>query len=254
MFPFDIFEQAFQGNWVAWFGIGTSIVGFALFCFLFILWLKLPQFAKAGFINNLIGKRPVVLECYENKKVRFQLPQILRSGLALAKGAWYVPTKLFSGSKEELSDAERQSLNAVYSGDGCPAGLYLNYSVQAQVTNPELVMIMQHEIEIQKLQNGEPVRIKRDLFFAAMGHVKDEYIQLSPMNLQFPLDIRALKTLLPKSLSKSELTEQENRIRDDVRKNMGGLGLGGLGVVLVLLSVISVIMGVILLLKTFGVF
>jgi hypothetical protein len=222
-----------------------------MFLFLLILWLKLPQYAKRGFINNLIQHRPVVLECYENKKVVFQIPQMFRNGLAYLKGVWFIPPKLWAGSGEDLKDAERQALNSVYTGDGCPAGLYVNYSIQAQISNPELLVVVQHERAIQKLGAKDAVRIPKDVFIAALNSIKDKDVQLSPMNLDLPLDIRGLKTVLPKSLSKSELAEQENRIRQDVRQQTSGVGSNG---IVILLLVVTLILGVVSLLKQFGVF
>ena len=120
-FPFDIFTRLFEGDWIAWTTLIFFIVIVGLASFLIILWWKLPQFAKAGFINNLIAHRPVILECYENKKVVFQIPQMFRNGLAYLKGAWFIPPKLWATAGEDLKDAERQAINAIYSGDGCPA-------------------------------------------------------------------------------------------------------------------------------------
>jgi hypothetical protein len=251
-FPFDIFQRLFEGDWIAWTTLAFFIVIVGLVSFLIILWWKLPQFAKAGFINNLIAHRPVVLECFENKKVVFQIPQMFRNGLAYLKGAWFIPPKLWVSSADDLKAAERQAVNAVYSGDGCPAGLYVNYSIQSQVANPELLVIVQHERELKRLSAKDPIEIDKELFIAALRHIKDKSVQLQPMNLDLPIDIRDLKTMLPKSLSKSELAEQENRIRQDVRQD-AGFG-GNKSTVLVILIVISVILGVVSLLHDFKVF
>jgi hypothetical protein len=248
--PLDLLTQALEGNWVAWFGIAIFIVAFGMFVFLVILWLKLPDYAKKGFINNLVGKRPVVLEFFENKKISFLIPQMFRNGLAFFKGAWFIPPKLWVG-EADLKGAERQALNAVYSGDGCPAGLYLNYSVQAQIFNPELVTIIEHEQIIQRLGKNDPVKVKKEIFQKALDYIKDEYVQLSPMHLDLPLNIEGLKTLLPQSLSKSQLAEQENRIRQDVRQQLGGVGQN---TIVLLLLVVSIILGVVGLLKQFGLF
>jgi hypothetical protein len=251
-FPFDIFTRLFEGDWIAWMCLVMFIVGVGLVSFLIILWWKLPQFAKAGFINTIIGHRPVVLECFENKKVKFQIPQIFRNGLAYMKGAWYIPPKLWASASEDLKEAERQAINAVYSGDGCPAGLYVNYSIQSQVSNPELLVVVQHEREIKRLSEKDPVLIDKELFIAALRHIKDKHVQLQPMNLDLPLDIRALRTMLAKSLSKSELNEQENKIRQDVR---GDAAFGGnKSTILTILIVVSVILGIVSLLHDYKVF
>jgi hypothetical protein len=251
-FPFDIFTRLFEGDWIAWTTLALFIVVVGLACFLIILWWKMPQFAKAGFINNLIAHRPVVLECFENKKVVFQIPQLFRNGLAYQKGAWYIPPKLWATAGEDLQQAEREAINAVYSGDGCPAGLYVNYSIQSQVANPELLVVIQHERTIKKLADKDPIQIDKELFIAALRHIKDKYIQLHPMNLTLPINIRDLKTMLSKSLSKSELAEQENRIRQDVRQD-AAFG-GNKTTVLVILLVISVIIGIVSLLHDYKVF
>jgi len=251
-FPFDIFTRLFEGDWIAWTTLIFFIVIVGLVSFLIILWWKLPQYAKAGFINDVFAHRAVFLECFENKKIRFLLPQLFRNGLAYLKGAWFIPPKLWAKAGDDLKDAERQAINAVYSGEGCPAGMYVNYSIQAQVANPELLVVVQHEKTIKKLSDGDPVLVEKELFIAALRHIKDKYVQLEPMNLNLPLDIRGLKDMLPKSLSKSELAEQENRIRQDVRQD-NAFG-GNKSTVLVILIVISVIIGIVGLLHDFKVF
>jgi hypothetical protein len=251
-FPFDIFTRLFEGDWIAWTTLIFFIVIVGLVSFLIILWWKLPQYAKAGFINDVFAHRAVFLECFENKKIRFLLPQLFRNGLAYLKGAWFIPPKLWAKAGDDLKDAERQAINAVYSGEGCPAGMYVNYSIQAQVANPELLVVVQHEKTIKKLSDGDPVLVEKELFIAALRHIKDQYVQLEPMNLNLPLDIRGLKDMLPKSLSKSELAEQENRIRQDVRQD-NAFG-GNKSTVLVILIVISVIIGIVGLLHDFKVF
>ena len=251
-FPFDIFQRLFEGDWIAWMAVALFIVVVACFALIIIVWWKMPQFAKAGFLNNLFAHRPVVLECFENKKVIFQIPTLFRNGLAYLKGAWYIPPKLWASAGEDLKAAEREAINAIYSGDGCPAGLFLNYSIQSQVANPELLVIVQHERELKKLSEKDPILISKELFIAALNHIKDTTIQLHPMNLDLPIDIRGLKTMLPKSLSKSELAEQENRIRQDVRQD-AAFG-GNKSTVLVVLLVVTVILGLVNLLKSLKVF
>ena len=250
--PLDIFTQAWQGNWVAWFAIALFICVVGAFSFVIILWWKLPQFAKKAFINNTVGgHRPTVAECYENRLVKFQIPQIFRSGLSYDKGAWYLYPKTWATSSEELTAGEREVLNAIYTIQGAPSAFYLNYSIQAQAINPELVAICQHEAELNKLRQDQPVKIKKELFIEALQLIKDDYIQLKPMFLHFPLDIKGIKTMLPKSLSKSELGEQENRIRQDVRANMGGFGSN----ILMKLGIVAIaVMDIVLLLKSFNVF
>jgi len=66
-----------------------------------------------------------------------------------------------------------------------------------------------------------------------------------------PIDIKNLRTMMPKSLSKSELAEQENRIKRDVREQTAGLNLQ---IVIVIIGVIGVIIGVVGLLKQFAIF
>lgn len=130
--------------------------------------------------------------------------------------------------------------------------MYLNYSIQAAVTNPELVVVVQHERTIKKLGDKEPVLIEKELFIAALNHIPDKFVQLEPMNLNLPLDVRDLKNMLPKSLSKSELQEQEYKIRQDVRQE-AAFG-GNKSTVLVILLVVSVIIGIVSLLHDYKVF
>jgi hypothetical protein len=250
MFPFDIFDQAFQGNWVAWFGIILTIITFGILVFLIILWVKLPKYAKIAFVNNLVGHRPTVAECYENRLVKFLIPKMFRNGLMIAKHQWFVPYQLWASAGEDLTDAERQTVNAVYSIEGGP-GFYLNYSIQAGVVNPELVVLMQHERALQRLGSKEPVLIKKERFIEALNFIEDKEIQLSPMSLNLPLDIPNIRTMMPKSLSKSQWIEQENKIRQDVLEGQKGLNLQ---TVILVVAAVGVIVGIVALLHDFHLF
>lgn len=250
--PLDLFWQALAGNWVAWFAISLTGVVLVLICSIIIAWHFLPQYARAGLINNTVGhNRPTIAELYENKRLVFRLPQLLRSGLGYLKGVWFIFPKAWALSQEELTKAERDLVNSVCTIEGSQSAFYFNLSVQAQVVNPEMLAVIQHQKELQSLVDGQVVKVKKSLFFEALKQMKDDYVQLQPMHLEYPTDIKELRTMLPKSLSKSELAEQENRIRQDVREEKGGFNLQ---IVLVLIGVVSVILGIVTLLKLFGVF
>jgi hypothetical protein len=252
--PLDLFWQALAGNWVAWFAIILCALALGMLVFLIILWLKLPQFAKAAFINNTVGgNKPTIAQCYENKRVVFTNPKLYRSGLAYDKRAgWFLFPKAWATSDVDLSYKERQLLGAVYTIDGTQSAFYLNLSVQASVSNPELLALFEHETQIKALADpNAPLRVKTDYFRQALSLIKDEYIQIRPMHLNLPIDIKGLKTMLPKALPQSEMAEQENRIRDDLRREKQGLNLQ---VVIVILGVISVVVGIVGLLKLLNVF
>jgi hypothetical protein len=251
-FPFDIFDQLMSGNWVAWACLALFIVVVALMCGLLFLWLKLPQFAKAAFVNNTVGgNRPMILELYENRRAKFITPNLLRSGLGHTKDAWFLFPKLWATGAEELTVAERDMLNSVCTLDGTQAALYANLAIQAQVMNPLLLAVLQHEETLRAWSKPDSiVMIKKSILIEVLTKMKEDTVNLHPI-LNLPVDVKNLRTTLQKSLSKSELMEQENRIKDDIRHERGsGLNLQS---VAILFSVISVIMSLVILLKLFGV-
>jgi hypothetical protein len=237
MFPFDILEQAFQGNSVAWEAMFFGIFSVALFFFIIVLWWKMPQLAKSQFINNTIGgQKPTMVQCYDNKRVRFFNPTLMRSGFATSKGAVYIFPKTWIGA-DELPPAERDIFNSVYTMDGTQSSLFLNYSIQAGVMNPGLVAMIEHEKKMQQLKPGSPVNVKRTDLLKILNMIKDETIQLSPLYFSFPIsDIRNLKSWLPKSMSKSNFAEYENKIRQDERGNKEGLDKSFLIIILLLVQ------------------
>jgi len=250
--PLDIFWQAYQGNWVAWFAIGLFGVCAGLFMLIIVAWFwKMPQYAKAGFINNLWGgNKPTIGELYENKRLVFRCINLFRSGIGYLKGVWFLFPKAWATSQEELTKAESDLLNSVCTIDGTQSAFYLNQSVQAQVCNPELLAVFQHAEELQELTKKK-IQVKKEVFIEALQKMSDKFVELQPVHLQLPIDIKNLRTMMPKSLSKSELAEQENRIKRDVREQTSGLNLQ---IVIVIIGVIGVIIGIVGLLKLFAIF
>lgn len=253
MFPFDIFEQAFQGNWVAWYGIGTTIGIVALFVLIIIVWWKMPQLAKSQFINNTIGGgRPTVAQCHDDKKVRFMNPEMFSHGFAYFKGLVYIPIKQWISSNESLKQTTQSLVSTVYNIEGTHSPFFINYAASSALMNPELVAMIQHEEELQGKGFDETVEVDRNLFINVLSKIKDPKIRIKPMYLTFPLeDIRKLKQILPKSLSKSEFREFENKVRQDERNNQTGLGSAKIAI---LLTVITMMVSIVTLLKVMGVF
>lgn len=250
MFPFDILEQAFQGNGVAWYAIIFGILAVAMVSFNIFLWWKMPQLAKAMFINNTIGgNKPTMAQCYDTKRVKFFNPQVLRSGMAVLKNSLYIFPKAWAGA-DDLTPSERDIFNAVYSIDGTQSAFFVNYALQAGVLNPGLVAYIEHEKLLQQLKPGQPVMVDKKEFIDVLNVLEEDKIQIAPLHFSFPIsDIRNLKTWLSKSLSKSNFVELEYKIRQDERGDKEGLNLQ---TIIVFLVVISLFVSIITLVKTLG--
>lgn len=254
MFPFDILEQAFQGNPVAWYCIALGIVMLILLVMMLIVWWKMPQISKSQFWNNLTGgAKPTVAQCHEDKYVRFINPIIHSGGFAYFKGLVYIPLKQWlNGDNEDLSSEIKDIVNSVYSMEGTPSKLYLNYAKSAAIINPEVAAYIQNEKALQKLHESQKVEIDKAKFIAFLQAIPDKRVIIEPLNLNFPIsDVRKLKEYMPKSVSKSDFVEFENKIRQDERGDKRGMGSG---TILVLLLVILLILNGVGLLKQFGVF
>lgn len=254
MFPFDILEQAFQGNPVAWYCIGFGIVFVILLVLILVVWWKMPQISKSQFINNLTGGfKPTIAQCHEDKRVRFINPLLYSSGFAYFKGAVYIPLKQWlTGDDKDISTAIKEITTTVYGLEGTQSAFYINYAKSAAIVNPEVAAYIENEKALSKLQTDRVARIDRRRFIEFLQGIKDESIILKPLFLNFPIsDVRKLKEYLPKSLSKSDFVEFENRIRADERASKKGAGSGG---IVVLLLIILLIVSGIGLLKQFGVF
>jgi hypothetical protein len=251
MFPIDILEQAFQGNPVAWYCIGGSIVLVAFVCLDIFIWHKLPQLAKSQLVNSLRGNNPTVAQCYEDKTVRFFNPTIHRIGYFFAKGALYLTPKMWNTAETDLDLSEQNLLNAVYRMEGSQSALFFNYSISAAMVNPALVAMIEHEKELQQLKRGSPVNIPKSRLISVLESIPDQVIQAEPINFSFPIsDMRRLKSYLPKSLSKSNFMELENKIRQDERGNKEGFN-GQTIMLILLLALIGI--SALSVLKQFGV-
>lgn len=242
-FPFDLFTQMFQGNWVAWacFGFGAGVI--ALVLVLLLLWWKMPAYAKAGVKNELFHHNPVVMECYENKKIKFHTPTLTHSGIAY-DGAFFLWPKLWAKAGEELSESNRQILNSVYTIDGSTNALYLNYAVQASVANPELAFMLERERDVQNLAKGETLKVSKQVFLNMLHEIPDgDSVQLEPMYLNFPLDIPELRTKLQKALPKSILDEIKFKIKEMLMRGdkFGGLNLAALGLIVSVITLLAVV-------------
>jgi hypothetical protein len=250
MFPFDILEQAFQGNSVAWYAIIFGIGAVGLLFFNIFLWWKMPQLAKAMFINNTIGgNKPTMAQCYDTKRVKFFNPEVLRSGMAVLKNSLYIFPKAWAGA-DDLTPSERDIFNAVYTIDGTQSAFFVNYALQAGVLNPGLVAYIEHEKLLQQLKPGQPVNVDKNEFIEVLKMIPEDKVQIAPLHFSFPIsDIRNLKTWLSKSLSKSNFVELEYKIRQDERGDKEGLNLQ---TILVLLVLIQILIGGISLAKMMG--
>lgn len=250
MFPFDILEQAFQGNSVAWYAIIFGVVAVGALSFVIFLWWKMPQLAKSQFVNNTIGgQKPTMVQCYDTKRVRFFNPTVLRSGMAILKNALYIFPKAWAGT-EELSPSERDIFNAVYTIDGTQSAFFINYAIQAGVLNPALVAMIEHQKIMENLSPDDPVFVNKDDLIAILKMMPEEKVQLHPLHFSFPIsDIRNLKTWIPKSISKSNFVEYEYKIRQDERGQKEGLNLT---TVLLLIVLIQLLLSGISLAKMMG--
>ncbi len=253
MFPFDILEQAFQGNPVAWYCVGFGIGFVALTFAALIVWWKLPQNCKSQFFNNLTGgTKPTVLQCHEDKRARFINPTMYSNGFAYFRGLVYIPLKQWLTKDSELNEVEKDTATAVYGLEGTQSALYLNYSKSGAIVNPEVVAYIQNEKALNKLQTDKKVTIDRQKFIDFLSKLSDKTITIEPLNLNFPIkDIRKFKEWLPKSLNKSDFVEFENKIRQDERGNKQGVNYQAIIVVLLL---INLLLGGLGMAKQFGLF
>jgi hypothetical protein len=254
MFPVDILEQAFQGNPVAWYCIGGGIVLVALVSLMIFVWHKMPQLAKSQFINSTIGgNKPTVAQCYEDKTVRFFNPTVHRNTFFFSKGALYLTPKMWATAESELSNSEQSLLNGVHRMEGSQSALFFNYSIAAGMVNPELTAMIEHEETMQKLKPNAPVKVSKAKLLSVLQSLPDkEDIQIKPLFFSFPItDIRKLKSWLPKSLSKSNFMELDNKIRQDERGNKEGFNAQSL---LVILMIVLIGLSAASLCKQFGLF
>lgn len=241
-FPLDIFGQALEGNWVAYFAIGMTIAVFALGVFVIILWRKMPQLAKNMFVNETFGgHHPTVAQCLETRRIIFHNPTMLRNGFAYDKQrkAVYLPPKLWTETAK-LTEKERNIVENVYSIDGSQSPFFLNYSVQAYMTNPEVLALIQNDEWMKKFAS-KGLNVKTDVFYNAMKEAKVESLNFKGLNFSFPIDVKHLKTALNESISDSDFIEFENEIRQDERGNRSMLSSGMLlGILTVVLVVVDI--------------
>lgn len=236
----DLFYGLATGNPVAWMAF-AGIIGCVGFGILFlILWWKMPQVSKALFKNNFGTSGPVVAECYETNHVNFTTPTLFRNSLMKFKSAWYVPPKIWATATDELKKLEIDALTSVYSIGGAAGQMFFNYAMQAQIVNPKLAALMQHEEVFTYLKKNNP-KVPIDAFIEALKEEKakgEKYVEMKTMYLNLPIDIKMLKTSLRKSLSKSNMTELENKVKADAIGNAGEFNKVTIAIILILITLL----------------
>jgi hypothetical protein len=245
-FPFDLFEQMALGNWIAWATFGLALGLMAIHVFLLIVKMKMPQLAWNAITNEMFGsKNPTIAECYESNKVKFHHPQMLPNGFTYDKstGAVGIPLKQWSGALTELDPDGRELLNKTYTIENSNVPFYLNYSMQAVLNNPMFLAIMEHEQVMDNLRNAKyQVGIPKATFLEAVNRIDGDFVNLKAMNLTVPIDIKKIKTVIPKALGKSNFKEFENHIRNDERKNGGKMvNWAVIGILLNVVTLIAVV-------------
>jgi hypothetical protein len=160
---------------------------------------------------------------------------------------------MWNSSETDLNQSEQSLLNAVYRMEGSQSALFFNYSIAAGMVNPELAAMIEHEAELQKLTQEEPVKVAKWKLLEVLKAIPDNVpIQIKPLYFSFPIkDIRKLRSWLPKSLSKSNFMELDNKIRQDERGNKEGFNAQTL---LVILMIVLIGLTAASLAKQFGLF
>ncbi len=243
-FPFDLFEQALTGNWVAY---ATIILGVALIgvlCFVVFLWKKLPQLAKGMFVNETVGgHNPIVMQCLETRKVRFRFPTMTRNGFTYdyKTGSIGISPKLWT-ERKDLTNDERDTIEGIYSTENSNVPLFVQYSVQAFIANPEVTAFMQNSENMKKFAK-DGAKIDKKKFIELLQQARGNTINFKALTFDFPIDITHLKTALSESISDSDFIELENKIRQDERGNQNRIGLGGIvGIAVLALVIIDIVL------------
>ena len=250
----DLFMQMWEGNLIAWLAFVAIIIAVGLFGLFIVLWWKMPQPAKKLFMNNLRGHRPTVADAYDNNQLIFETPRIFREGILHDKhSGWHFVPRLTKEADTLLNEAEREIVNKTFNIQGASGQFYLAYSGKGTIVNPELMAIMENPglfgSTVKKKGNPDGyVYVNKQAWIKALQQTKDTFVQIKPVWITTLLDPRKIKNYLSKAYSKSQLLAQEIEIRNDARKEYGGVGSKGVMV----LSAITLIAVIVVAVKVFG--
>lgn len=252
----DWFMQMFQGNQVAWLAFGLVIAVVGLMCVLGIMYWKMPQPAKKMLWNNLHGGgKPNVFNGYEDQSVRLENPQMYREGILHnpKNKSWYFVMTLTKESEGELgSNVNRELITKAFRMEGAPGAVYFAYSNKGTIMNPELLAMIEQEKELHPELKHNPglVKIDKQAFINALNRIKDSQVVVDPVYVTTLLDMRKIKAFLPKAFTKDRLLSHENKVKEIMRKLYEGAGNKAIMVLLVIILIVN-ILGVV---KSFGVF
>lgn len=250
----DWFMQMWQGNQVAWLAFGLVIVVVGLMSMLGIIWWKTPQPAKKMLLNNLHGGgKPIVANAYDDQKVRFETPQIFKEGVLYdKKGGWFFVPRLTQEANDVLgSDVNKEVFTKAFRVEGTNSAFYSAYSGKGTIVNSELQAIIEQERILHPAKNNPGmVTIDKQAFISAIEKIKDKQIIVDPVHVTTFLDPRKIKEYLPKAFTKSQLLAQEHKVREMMRNMQEGMGAKGIMVLLVIILIVN-ILGLV---KSFGVF
>lgn len=270
----DWFMQMWQGNQVAWLAFGLVIAVVGLMSMLGIGYWKLPQPAKKMFWNNIHGGgKPNVFNGYEDQSVRLENPQMYREGILHnpKNKSWYFVMTLTKESEGELgSNVNRELITKAFRMEGAPGAVYFAYSNKGTIMNPELLAMIEQEKETKSepeetlvgrigerlkeaIHGKEPrgqIKIDKQAFINALNRIKDSQVVVDPVYVTTLLDMRKIKAFLPKAFTKDRLLSHENKVKEIMRKLYEGAGNKAIMVLLVIILIVN-ILGVV---KSFGVF
>jgi hypothetical protein len=239
----DPITQLWQGNPLAYVAGGLLVALVAIIVALVIVKMKMPTLAMKLLLNNIRGGGAIIASIYENNVVKFFLPKVFQSGVGYDGQEWSIFAKAYAKDAEGLSTAERELLMSACHIEGAPGQLYFNYSLQGQVITPKLLAMLQHEREIQRLSKEKKVYIPKEKIIAVLNAIPEKEVCIETMNICLPVNLKGIKTALPKSLRKFDLKAIQHLVEDWVR----GRGTGfnwALGACI--LSVITLVVVVIM--------
>ena|GEM_PF-6342869 len=257
----DLFMGMAQGNSMAWLAFGGLAGCAALGVFLLILWMKMPAASKTMFLNNISQTSdPMVITCMPHKLLKFNYPKMYSSGILHSKLGWHLSVKRWLHASETMSQKDIDALTSNsqnYGIEGAPGrGVFVNYSVQTQVIAPELLAFLQHGKVLEKLNSKQITpKIEVDAFISALQKyketTKEKMIELAPFHIDLPLNIELLKEMLNRSFDKQEAEVLEDQIASICKNKQSGANLM---MIVLLLTGISLLVGIVSLVKLFGLF
>ena len=118
--------------------------------------------------------------------------------------------------------------------------MFFNFAMQAPIVNPKLAAFMPHKEGFTYLKKNKP-KVPIDAFIEALKEEKakgEKYVEMKTIYLNLPIDIKMLKTSLRKSLSKSNLTELENKVKAEAIGNAGEFNKVTIAIILILITLL----------------